>query len=262
MRQRMTNLTRFILLLFISIIYVTSCNGGCYRSCLQIKRSRRNAPSGLYFIYVKYIRVKVYCEMKYHGGGYTFIPTHAVRRGRLTTLIRQVFKNKKNVLLRIQKRDGSQPFTLISQLYRNRRIPLKVLMHSYVGYTRPLNYYLRDYLFLGILPKWRAQNKAKQGFRSNYRKIVFKNCDKNPNSYFAFFPNHKGITPSTYLKNNLVFERRGVAVDWRKTGLNLRSYGRLPCDFFFLTELHFGGCGTYTSSDRWTDATGTAIGLR
>ncbi|XP_046863102.1 LOW QUALITY PROTEIN: uncharacterized protein LOC124456805 [Xenia sp. Carnegie-2017] len=134
-------------------------------------------------------------------------------------------------------------------------------MHSYVGYTRPLNYYLRDYLFLGILPKWRAQNRRIQGFRSNYRNIVFKTV-MQIQIYFAFFPNHKGITPSPYHKSNLVYERRGVAVNWRKTGLNLRSYGRLPCNFFFLTELHFGGCGTYTSSDRWTDATGTAIGLR
>ena len=36
----------------------------------------------------------------------------------------------------------------------------------------------------------------------------------------------------------------------------------MPSEFFFLTEVHMGGCGCYTSSDRWTDADGTAIGFR
>ena len=54
----------------------------------------------------------------------------------------------------------------------------------------------------------------------------------------------------------------GVAVNWRKTGVPSFGHRQLPNNFLFLTELHFGGCGTYTSSDRWRNAFGTAIGLR
>ena len=39
---------------------------------------------------------------------------------------------------------------------------------------------------------------------------------------------------------------------------------KMPRTFFFLTEVHFGGCGCYTSSDRWSkyDFNATAIGIR
>ena len=79
------------------------------------------------------------------------------------------------------------------------------------------------------------------------------------NSYFALFPNHRGQVPSTYL-DNLHYESHGVAVNWRNTGL--LSTEKLPVNFFFLTEVHYGGNGCYTSSDRWDEANGTAIGLR
>ena len=99
-------------------------------------------------------------------------------------------------------------------------------------------------------------------FRSNGKSVTFKNCDANPNSYFALFPNHQHGAISPYHSGNLVYERRGVAVEWRKTGVPSYSHRKLANNFLFLTEMHFGGCGTYTSSDRWTDAFGTAIGLR
>ena len=79
-------------------------------------------------------------------------------------------------------------------------------------------------------------------------------------SFFAFFPNHREQKPSTYHDSNLVYEIRGVAVDWRNTGLVLTE--RIPSNFFYLTEVIYGGGGCYTSSDRWFEANGTAIGLR
>ena len=65
---------------------------------------------------------------------------------------------------------------------------------------------------------------------------------------------------STYHSQNLDFERVGVSIDWRNTGII--SGENLPNNFFFLTEVHYGGSGCYTTSDRWVEAKGTAIGLR
>lgn len=62
--------------------------------------------------------------------------------------------------------------------------------------------------------------------------------------------------------DNLIYESQGVAVDWRNSGVPSYGHRQLPNNFIFLTEVHFGGCGTYTSSDRWIDALGSAIGLR
>lgn len=79
-------------------------------------------------------------------------------------------------------------------------------------------------------------------------------------SYFAFFPNHRRQNVDMYHTHKMVFEKQGVCVKWRKTGK--MSNEKLPDQFFFLTEMHYGGGGCYSSSDRWTEANGTAIGLR
>ncbi|XP_028415496.1 uncharacterized protein LOC114540270 [Dendronephthya gigantea] len=232
------------------------------RSCLEIKTSAPNALSGLYDILVDNTVIAVYCEMARAGGGYTFIPREAVRRSKLPSLIRQIFKKKTKVLFRFQKKDGLQPFTVITQLSRYSRQKIGVLMHNYVGYTRPLNAGLGDYIYVGILPASIARARIVQGFRSNGRSVNFTSCGSSPNSFFAFFPNHREIPINGYHSGNLVYEQRGVAVDWRNTGIPSYGHRQMPNNFFFLTEIHFGGCGTYTSSDRWTDAFGTAIGLR
>ena len=232
------------------------------RSCLHIKRRFPRALSGIYDIAIGNTAiVTVYCEMAKHGGGFTFIPRDAVQKGKLRNLVQQLFTDRSKVLLRIQKKNGLQPFTLIRQLH-GVSYSLEVKMHDYNGYTRPQNQHLGDYLYLGILPATGARQRNVQGFQSNNRQITFRNCDANPNSYFVFFPNHREQAISSYHGGNLVYERRGMAWDWRRTGVPSYGHRQMPNDFFFLTEMHFGGCGCYTSSDRWTDAYGTAIGLR
>lgn len=231
-------------------------------SCNAIKLIHPRALSGLYEIAVGNTLVTVYCEMSIKGGGFTFIPRDAVLRGTVNNLVRQLFTDRSQVLLRFQNKDGLQPYTLIRQLPQNSRIPLGLRMHNYFGYTRPQNYYMRDYLYLGILPAKSARNNNIQGFLSNAQKIQFRNCDKNPNSYFALFPNHREQAISNYHGGNLIYERQGVAVNWRKTGTPSFAHRQVPNDFLFLAELHFGGCGCYTSSNRWVKAFGTAIGIK
>ena len=124
---------------------------------------------------------------------------------------------------------------------------------------------MEEYILLGIIPTYAAGRRSIQGFKSNGHIIQFQNCDANPNSYFAFMPNHNHQTPSTYHSHNLIDEKVGVGVDWRSKAIPITHPHRtMPNEFFFLTELHFGGCGTYTSSDRWSKFGfhATAIGIR
>ena len=194
--------------------------------------------------------------MNKDGGGFTFIPRQAVQKGKLKSLVKQLFKDRTQVLLRFQKKDGLQPFTLIKQLPSQSGKPLTVLKGSYTGFSKPVNSIMGEYIFLGISP-------YSTGFVSNKKEITYKLCGKYPtNSYFAFFPNHREVPINRYHSNNLVYERSGLAVNWRGTGIPSYGHRQLPNDFFFLTEMYFGGCGCYTTSDRWTDAFGTAIGLR
>ena len=115
----------------------------------------------------------------------------------------------------------------------------------------------------GVLPADVAGVNGKVlGFQSNEEALHYTNCNEKRDNLFAFLPDHSELPPSDNHADNLIYEREGMAVNWRNTAVRTPSGRTMPNVFFFLTEVHMGGCGCYTSSDRWTDALGTAIGFR
>jgi len=210
--------------------------------------------------------VEVYCELAIEGGGFAFLPGSLTLRKDVQQIVNALFKDKKNVLLKLQRKvDLSESYTLIQPHPNYTDFPFGVLVNNFTGYTKPKNQFMKDYIFFGIIPESAARNQNYQGFRSNGHIIRFENCDSNPNSLFAFLPNHNMQTPSSNGNSTQYFETNGVAVDWRSQASPITNPGRImPSKFFFLTELHFGGCGCYTSSDRWNKYgyNATAIGIR
>ena len=210
--------------------------------------------------------IRVYCEMTIGGGGFTFLPRSLTRISfRASRIVRALFRDRYNVLLKLKKKSGSESYTLIQPHPHFANTGFGVLVNSFHGYTRPLNAFMKEYILLGIIPAYAARRRSIQGFKSNGHIIQFKNCDANPNSYFAFMPNHNLQTPSSYHSHNLIYEKIRVGVDWRSKAIPITHPDRtMPNEFFFLTELHFGGCGTYTSSNRWRKFgfRVTAIGIR
>ena len=209
--------------------------------------------------------VQVYCELDIAGGGFTFLPHSLTLRSDAKQIVDALFKDKKTVLLKLRKNvDGSEWYTLIQPHPKYADIDFGVLVNNYSSYTKPKNAFMQKYAFLGILPKTVANKKTTQGFRSNGIIVEFWNCDGNPNSLFAFIPNHHHQLPYGH-GGTSVFENSGIAVNWRSHAKAVTNGGpKTPKEFFFLTELHFGGCGCYTSSDRWKKFgyNSTAIGLR
>ena len=225
--------------------------------------------SGVYKIYPlsNAEPIEVYCELDIAGGGFSFLPHSLTLRSDAQQIVNALFKDKKNVLLKLQKNvDGSEAYTLIQPHPNYININFGVLVNSYSGYTEPINAFMKDYIFLGILPKSVAQQRNLQGFKSNGQIIEFDNCNQRqkPNSLFAFLPNHNGQTPSNHAVSS-EYEDSGIAVDWRLTAKPITPSDHvIPNKFFFLTEVHFGGCGCYTSSNRWKKYgyNATAIGIR
>lgn len=207
--------------------------------------------------------IEVYCELETEGGGFTFLPGSITLRSDAQQIVDALFKDKRNVLLMLRKQvERTQSYTLIQPHPSFANTDFGVLINSYTGYTAPKNEFMRNYIFLGIIPALAAKSKGSQGFRSNENVIQFDNCDETPNSLFAFMPNFNFEAPSSYLLDSN-YEDEGLAVKWRSKGISITYCNRMPNKFYFLTELHFGGCGCYTSSNRWKDGfNATAIGVR
>ena len=238
-----------------------------YRSCQEIQQKDPGTTSGVYKIYPlpDAEPIEVYCELDIAGGGFNFLPQSLTLRSDAQQIVNALFKDKKNVLLKLQRKvNVSESYTLIEPHPDFANIDFGVLVNRYSGYTPPLNDFMEDYIFLGILPASVARDNNTQGFKSNGVVIKFENCDTNPNSLFAFMPNGNHQAPSGHA-NRSGYEDSGVAVDWRSEAKPMTNANHMmPNKFFFLTELHFGGCGCYTSSDRWKKYgyNSTAIGIR
>ena len=83
------------------------------------------------------------------GGGFTFVPRTAIRGCESQQMLSELFTNRTQVLMRIKKKDGTQPYTLVQQLLEYKQYLLGARVNNYEGYTSPANSHLGDYLLLG-----------------------------------------------------------------------------------------------------------------
>ena len=196
--------------------------------------------------------------MDINGGAYTFISKHTLSTIKQSD-IDSIFTDKSHVLLRLLKPDNSQPYTIIQQYIDTGGLSVQV--NAFVNYTRPINYAVSDYVFLGLLPAKYSVYRQTEGLKSNGLDVTFRNCAGTPNNYFALFSASTAIN-----KNMLACDDTRFDIKWRGSALNSNPPSIMPAEFFMLTELHFGGCGCYIESSRWPSrqhpAKATAIGLR
>ena len=96
--------------------------------------------SGTYTIHLPSGYHEVYCETGINEGVYTFLSARSV------TLLREedlkyLITDKTNVLLRISKSDGTQPYTLIQPINAING-ELSIQLNNHVGNTSPLNLHI------------------------------------------------------------------------------------------------------------------------
>ena len=122
-----------------------------YKSCKEIRADIHDSLSGLYSIQpvLGGKVITVYCEMAIAGGGFTFVPRTDIRGIENQQMISELFTNRTQVLMRIQKKDGTQPYTLVQKLPEYKQHLLGARVNNYDGYTSPKNSHLGDYLLPG-----------------------------------------------------------------------------------------------------------------
>ena len=196
------------------------------------------------------------------GGGFTFLARSLTRRPGAQKIVNALFEEKLNVLLEFQKKES---ITIWSSPILSPRLSLEFWPTASRATTNHATILWQITSFLVSFPHQQHEITITKASDSKDTTIQFKSCDSSHNSLFAFLPNHNLQRPFKHHNYNGNYEDDGVAVDWRsKATLITNPHRRMPNKFFFVTELHFGGCGCYTSSDRWYKLgfNGTAIGIR
>ena len=163
--------------------------------------------------------------------------------------------------MRIQQLSLNEAETVMENLlmYRS-KYPLTFLYNSYGNYTRPQNSNsLAPYLFLGFLPKSAANHVQPQGYRSNGKDYPFRNCDGNPNSYMAFYFNPHFNKEVGYRSGAHDYS---LMHGWINSARTIPYIYHMPGEFFFLYEMHMGGCGGYAIAHHFDNIVGAALGLR
>lgn len=205
--------------------------------------------------------MSVFCDF-YEGRGYTFVSKSDL--GKLSCLS-SLYTESDHAIVRLLYRNNEQHDVSIEQLsdYKH-RYSLSFQLSSANGFQRPLNYKLAPYIYVGFLPKSFASMKsamkpAVQGYRTGGVDFRFNNCDKNPNSYIAFFanPHNRPDNPYYHRCCNTKLMR-----EWISRAQPLPKFRHMPETFYYMYEMHMGGCGGYLSTSHLANTIkGAAVGL-
>lgn len=123
---------------------------------------------------------------------------------------------KTDVLFRISRPDGTQPYTIVKHLDENELLTAK--WNNSNGFNSPLN--SRPYLCLSFysIAQTNTLSVTYYGFVSNGEVLKHRRCDSGTMDYFSFHPNFDEVAPSWYHAGS-GYERKGIGVDWRKNGI-------------------------------------------
>ena len=129
------------------------------------------------------------------------------------------------------------------------------MYNAYTGFSGPAGG-LGAYIFVGFVPG--VSNGVENGFKSNGQDKGFTNCDSNPSSYMAFYPN-AGMSPVP------TWGLSAYATGWHdsRTSEPVATGDKITptTDYDFVVITGFGGCGCLDSSGVWSGATAAAIGF-
>jgi hypothetical protein len=206
--------------------------------------------------------LQVFCQMG-EDGGYTFFPPAALSANSDKVYgqfeIKDFQTDKTQAMIRSKVWASNSQFdTVIKQLpqYSSKDIGIYVNNNGNV-FQGPSQTNLGSYIFVGLIDAATARSRTQQGFQTNGINNVFTNCDSNPNSYFTFFSNPTGAAGQNDRQDG-----KGSLIDrWWMSKTPTPEEAKLPDNYFYDVEAHWGGCGSFEWTKKWAQATKFSVGV-
>ncbi|ESO97300.1 hypothetical protein LOTGIDRAFT_159322 [Lottia gigantea] len=224
-------------------------------SCEDVKHSMESLVNGIYSVAtISGEIIEIFCDFQ-KTQIITFISKQSLSY--LTTPdLMQFGSNRTRVVLR-QNWINYQKDSILSQLTTHSSIPLSIYINGIGNFKEPANTVFGDFIFLGFLDLSNIYQDSVNGYATDSVDNDFANCKEFGHSYFNFYPNLENKEP-TYTTNA---SNKVDIFAWTQTGVTIAANQELTLDYFYVTEIHFGGCGGLTTSSYWRTINGTALGL-
>ncbi|CAC5387903.1 unnamed protein product [Mytilus coruscus] len=220
-------------------------------SCLDVYVAYDHPSNATYWLQNdKQDDFQAYCPF---GGEncYTFIANRASFSG---INMSRLNPNRSFALLRHLNPDGTQWETRLEQLSGYKKQSLGYFYDSYPDYNQPKRVGTNcHFIYLGLLPISLARYNNTQGYRANGKDFTFHNCDRTPNSYFAFYFNLHSDPYPGWMPNDFT-------TDWKDTSVKLKHIHYMPDYFYFQFLIHMGGCGGLDSPQSYNGSL-AAVGI-
>ncbi|KAK6191698.1 hypothetical protein SNE40_003316 [Patella caerulea] len=224
-------------------------------SCKDVSESKVNPVNGVYSVIIDNGNIiQLFCDFQ-PNRIISFISKYSFLN--LTNADLNFFSNKTKVVMR-QEWISEQRDAILGQLsmypdYQD----LKISINAPVDYNPTTNGILGDYLYVGFLKNSLISSGTTNGYTTNGNQYTFPNCNSDGNSYYAFYPNVEDNQPTD--RRN--YSDRVDMFAWSKNTQTVELNQQLPDEFFYITEIHFGGCGGHTVSTEWSSIRAASIGL-
>ncbi|XP_052066300.1 uncharacterized protein LOC127705956 [Mytilus californianus] len=240
------------------LIFIVPTVAAVLNSCQDVYYTNPQSTTGSYRIYNKQQQVyNVWCEFNTNYG-YAFVSNLS----HVDINIDDLYTDRTRAIVRHITASGVQKEIEVAQLNRYHTTPLSFQYNKHNGYAEPQNHdKLGPYIYFGFLPMSTAGHRNVQGYRAGGADYTFTNCDSNPNSYLALFFNRNNSDPVGYFQKCCPST---LITAWTTHSQPLQKNRYMDPPFYFIFEMHMGGCGGYEISlhQDLRGVIGAAIGFR